>query len=112
MEAVWPFVACCFQCVVHHDIHARCYLPVSSCTNTQDELISFTVLLLLYGQSPYLDYGFRGFDSSIILILRGGIPRPVGKLPEILSQQILAGRFLVYSGNSGNFGIWIPGIRA
>ena len=22
--------------------------------------------------------GFRGFDSSIILILRGGIPRPIG----------------------------------
>ena len=33
--------------------------------------------------------GFRGFDSSIILILRGGIPRPEGNFLEILSQQVL-----------------------
>ena len=29
---------------------------------------------------------FRGFDSSIVLILRGGIPRPMGNFPECLSQ--------------------------
>ena len=38
---------------------------------------------------------FRGFDSSIIFILRGGIPRPVGNLPESLSQAILVGIILV-----------------
>ena len=38
---------------------------------------------------------FRRFDSSIILILRGGIPRPIGNLLESLSQAILAGRVLV-----------------
>ena len=38
---------------------------------------------------------FRGFDSSIILILRGGIPRPLGTLPESLSQAILVGIILV-----------------
>ena len=38
---------------------------------------------------------FRGFDSSRILILRGGIPRPTGNFPETWSQQILVGRFLV-----------------
>ena len=37
---------------------------------------------------------FRGFDSSIFLILRCGIPRPIGNCLEMLSQQILAGRFL------------------
>ena len=37
---------------------------------------------------------FRGFDSSRILIVRGGIPRPIGNFPEILSQRILVGRFL------------------
>ena len=42
---------------------------------------------------------FRWFDSNIILVLRGGIPRPAGNFPEISSQQILAGRFLV--GRSG-----------
>ena len=42
---------------------------------------------------------FRGFDSSIILILRGGIPRPIGNVPESLSQAILVGMILV--GRSG-----------
>ena len=35
--------------------------------------------------------GFKGFHSSIILILRGGMPRPIGNLPESLSQAILVG---------------------
>ena len=39
--------------------------------------------------------GFRGFDSSTILSVRGGIPRPVGILPESLSQAMLVGITLV-----------------
>ena len=31
---------------------------------------------------------FRGFDSSIILILRGGILMSIGNFPESLSQAI------------------------
>ena len=38
---------------------------------------------------------FRGFDSSIILILRGGIPGPIGNSPESLSQATLVGIILV-----------------
>ena len=38
---------------------------------------------------------FRGFDSSIILFLRGAIPSPIGKFPESLSQAVLAGIMLV-----------------
>ena len=38
---------------------------------------------------------FRGFESSIILIFRGGIPRPIGDFPESLSQAILVGIMLV-----------------
>ena len=38
---------------------------------------------------------FRGFDSSRILTLRGGIPRPMGNFPESLSQAILVGVILV-----------------
>ena len=34
---------------------------------------------------------FRGFDSSISLILRGEIPRPIGDFPECLSQAMLVG---------------------
>ena len=40
---------------------------------------------------------FRGFDSSTILIQRGGIPRPgfLGISPESLSQAMLVGTMLV-----------------
>ena len=38
---------------------------------------------------------FRGFDSNIIIIIRGGIPRPIGNLPECLSRAILVGIMLV-----------------
>ena len=38
---------------------------------------------------------FRGFDSSVILIVRGGIPRPIGDFPESLSHAILVGIILV-----------------
>ena len=38
---------------------------------------------------------FRGFDSSIILDLRGGIIISIGNFPEMLSQQILVGMILV-----------------
>ena len=37
----------------------------------------------------------RGCDSSIILVLRGGIPRPMGYFLESLSQAILARMILV-----------------
>ena len=38
---------------------------------------------------------FGGLDSSTILILRGGIPRPIGDFPESLSQAMLVGIMLV-----------------
>ena len=38
---------------------------------------------------------FTGFDSSIMLNLRGGIPRPKGKFPETLNQAMLVGIMLV-----------------
>ena len=44
-------------------------------------------------RTKILDFG--GFDSSIILISRGGILMSIGDFPESLSQRILAGRFLV-----------------
>ena len=43
--------------------------------------------------SKIMDVG--GFELSRILILRGGIPRPIGKFPESLSQAILVGIVLV-----------------
>ena len=38
---------------------------------------------------------FRGFDSSIIVVLRGGILMCMGSFPEMLSQAILVGILLV-----------------
>ena len=38
---------------------------------------------------------FTRFDSSIILILRGGIPRPTENFAESLSQSMLVGIILV-----------------
>ena len=38
---------------------------------------------------------FRGFDSSIILIVSGGILAPMGDFPEISNQGILAEIILV-----------------
>ena len=46
---------------------------------------------------------FRGFDASRILILRGGIPRPIGDFPESLSRAILLGIILV-----GRLGVISP----
>ena len=42
---------------------------------------------------------FPRFDSSRILLSRGGIPRPIGNSPESLSQQILAE--MILSGRLG-----------
>ena len=38
---------------------------------------------------------FKGFDSSIILILRGGILMCIGDFPESLSQAVSVGTMLV-----------------
>ena len=44
---------------------------------------------------PLLTLDFRRFDSSIMLYLRGEIPRPIGDLPECLSQAMLLEIILV-----------------
>ena len=69
------------------------------------------VLLHLFANSVTANHctkilDFRGFDSSIILIVRGGILMSKGNLPQSLSQQILAGRILV-----GRLGVVRPKIR-
>ena len=49
---------------------------------------------------------FGGFDSSIIFISRGGIPRSTGNFPESLSQAMLVGTMIV-----GRLGVIIITIR-
>ena len=50
---------------------------------------------------------FRGFDSSIILILRGGILMSMGNSLESLSQAISAGRFEILSREIGRNTVFI-----
>ena len=47
----------------------------------------------VYGQFPKI-LDFRGFDSSVISNLRGGISRLIGNFPESLSHAILVGIIL------------------
>ena len=50
---------------------------------------------MYYGNLPTNIVDFRGFDSSIMFILRDGIPRPVGDSPQSLSRAMLVGTMLV-----------------
>ena len=63
-------------------------------------IIIITIILITANPRTNI-VGFRGSDSSIILILRGGIPRPKGNFPESLSQAILVGTML-----AGRLGIY------
>ena len=57
--------------------------------------------------------GFRGFDSSIILILRGGIPRPIGNFPEEIESTNLSRHNLRREiGRSATQDGWAPGQEA
>ena len=49
---------------------------------------------------------FRGFNSSVVLIIRSGILMSIGDFPESLSQAILVGIMLV-----GKLGVWKSGPR-
>ena len=51
---------------------------------------------------------FKGFDSSIILRLRHGTPRPIGDFPESLSTAILVGIILVGRLGVGCWGLSRP----
>ena len=46
---------------------------------------------------------FAGFDSSVMLIVTGGILMSIGDFPESLSQAMLVGITLV-----GRLGVWLP----
>ena len=50
------------------------------------QLIELVVILAFTPNLPTKILDFRGFYSSRILNLRGGIPRPKGDFPEYLIQ--------------------------
>ena len=72
----------------------RCVISLKlsgSCTRRRIKRIGEVMTVNL--RTKILD--FRGFDSSIISMLRGGILMPTGNFPESLSQAILVGIILV-----------------
>ena len=54
-------------------------------------IIIFIIIIMFTANLPTNIVDFKGFDSSIILISRGGILMSVGDFPESLSQAILVG---------------------
>ena len=83
------------------------YLNINLCILSQPSLRQPSKFLVLNtpNNPPTNIVGFRGLDSSMILILRGGILRHIGHFPESLSQAILVGIMLV--GRSGVHGTLI-----
>ena len=62
--------------------------------------VYFVLLFVLFALIPVAKtLGFRGLDSGRILILRGGILRPIGNFRQSLSQQISVG--IVLAGRLG-----------
>ena len=71
--------------------HTRCFESHSSggdlpCVLAQIGLAEASLCNAANLRAEILD--FRGFDSSRVLISRGGIPRPMGIFPEMWSQAI------------------------
>ena len=63
-------------------------------------IIKTTIMIIVTTPNlPTNIVDFGGFDSIIVLFVRGGIPRPTGNFPESLSQAMLVGTILV--GRSG-----------
>ena len=81
-----------------HEQVSRGYIYIYICIHIYIYIYSFgrrAAVQLRTPNPPTNIVDFRGFDSSIILIVRGGIPRPIGKFPESLSQATLVGIMLV-----------------
>ena len=73
---------------------ARCASTVFALSLKASLNAAIKVRVRCYKSTPNLPTNivdFKGFDSSIIWILRGGIPRPIGDFPESLGQAMLVG---------------------
>ena len=78
--------------------HARTNVSFKVCPDLQITATPARTMRLTVSVTPNLPtniVGFRRFDSSIILNLRDGIPRPIGNFLESLSQAMLVGVMLV-----------------
>ena len=72
-SAQFGFLSCCSASVAN-----VCEVPFYATANFRTNIMDF-----------------RGFDSSIILIIRGGTLMSIGDFPEDLSQAMLVGIMLV-----------------
>ena len=57
-------------------------------------LLQILITAMITPDLPTNIVDFRGFDSSIIFIERGGIPTSIGKCRQSLSQAMLVGMVL------------------
>ena len=77
-------------------MNSASFLSYEYGSNYRFSLTSFQTLVVVNTANlPTNMMDLRGFDSSMILIIRGGILRTKGDFPETLSQAILAGIMLV-----------------
>ena len=76
-------------------IYIYIYIYIHTYIHTHIHIYIYTYIVCL-PNLPTDIVDFRGFDSSTILIERGGILTPKGDLPESLSQAVLVGTMLVY----------------
>ena len=74
------------------------YVQTSDCTQVFYGYVLQTALGMGMGTPnlPTNIMDFGGFDSRLMLSLKGGILMSIGKLPESLSQAMLVGVILVY----------------
>ena len=69
--------------------HTRPHRPVARADASQARTPTTNVRQTANLPTNIVDFG--GFDSSIILVLRGGILVPTGDFPENMSQAMLVG---------------------
>ena len=75
---MFSLLVACYEVHIYIYTHIHTYIHSRSTANLRTKILDF-----------------RGFDARRILIVRGGIPRPIGNLLESLSRAILAGIILV-----------------
>ena len=76
---IYIYVCICIYIYIHMYIYIYIYTCTYTCTaNLRTNIVDF-----------------RGFDSNVILMSRGGILMSIGNLPESLSQAMLVGIMLV-----------------
>ena len=82
------------MCIYIYILYIYIYISQRVCSYSINMICISSITLAANLRTNIMD--FRGFDSSTILSIRGGNPRPRGSFPESLSQAILVGILRAY----------------